>query len=258
MFRMLFVQLAIQVLFATTLAADDFVLREGENWRGNAEMYLWNRAEGRLFDSETDRATHCMRLNNYGCLKHSPQRPYDGTPNADGSNGAHDGRDGNRGHAVFQSPEYSVAASFYWFENSFKNLGLTTANQLAERYAPWCDTSGSAAVRTDSQTGNVWGRTCTDGHQPPAGFDGMLCEEPPGGVPTAEQCRMCNCPTNYTRSWLRGTGLSSDEELDLFDAAGFPTDIMKRVLIGHTPWEIGYRPSEELVEMGASLFSPRY
>jgi hypothetical protein len=229
---------------------------EGVEWCRNAETFLFNRAEKRPFRCATDRTPHCVKLNNYGCLKHGPANPYAGTPAPNGRQGAHDGRDGSRGHAIFEHPKWSVAGSFRWFERNFKERGLRTAAQLANRYSPWCDTHGSVALKKDSVTGHRWGRTCGDGQKPPPGFAGPFCKEP-AGAPTAEQCRVCNCPSVFVTSWLKGTDIKPTDPLDLFGPDGKPTKMMERILVNHTPWEIGYRPSEALIAEGARLFEPK-
>lgn len=239
----------------------DFIKRpaEGENWRVYAGEYLWNRVKDRAFSPNLDKATSCLKMNNYGCLKHNVGRPYRGTPNVSGINGAHDGVHGNNyGHAVFSHPKWGIAASFKWFEYSYKVLKLRTAQQLSERYAPWCDTQGSRSTRMERGGTLKWGRTCKDGSRPLSTFQGPLCKKPVDGSPLQGQCNACNCPSNYVSSWLRGTGIGSNDVLVLFDANGKPTKLMQKILIGHIPWEIGYKPSEYLVRMGAALFKPRH
>lgn len=229
---------------------------EGANWCKYAETYLVNRAEHRPYRCSTDKTPACVKYNNYGCLKHGPASPYPGTPAPNGKQGAHDGRDGSRGHAIFEHPKWSIAGSFRWFEYSSKVLGLKTAAKLADRYSPWCDTQGSTALKVDPVSGRPWGRTCRDGRHPPAGFRGPFCKEP-AGEPSAEQCRACNCPSVFVKSWLKGTSLQPTDELKLFGDDGMPTLLMQQIITNHTPWEIGYRPKAEIVSDGAKLFTPR-
>lgn len=228
---------------------------EGANWCKYAEAFLWNRAANRPFRCATDKTPACVKYNNYGCLKHGPSNPYPGTPAPNGKQGAHDGRDGARGHAIFEHPKWSIAGSFRWFEHSTKDLGLKTAAQLANRYSPWCDTQGSTALKIDKITGRAWGRTCKDGQKPPASFRGPFCKQPDGD-PGAEQCRVCNCPSVFVKSWLKGTNQQPDDELKLFGNDGRPTQLMQQIIANHTPWEIGYRPTAEIVQEGAKLFTP--
>jgi hypothetical protein len=244
----------------TTAAQPGFVPNpiEGAKWCQHAEAFLFNRAQKRAFKCATDRTPHCVKINNYGCLKHGPNNPYAGTPAPNGKQGAHDGRDkGKRGHAVFEHPKWSVAASFRWFEKSHKELGLKTAAELANRYSPWCDTHGSIGVKKDAKSGRNWGRTCTDGQKPPVGFKGPLCKDPGSAGPSAEQCRVCNCPSVFVNAWLKDSDLKPTDALELFGSDGKPTKLMERILIGHTPWEIGYKPSDALVAEGAQLFVPK-
>ena len=251
--------LALLWFISPATAANPFVPspKAGATWCAFAEQFLWNRSEDRAFKCSVDATPRCIKYNNYGCLKHSPGKPYAGTPAPNGQLGAHDGVDGARGHAIFEHPKWSVAASFFWFEKSYKKLGLKTAKQLAERYSPWCDTQGSVATKRDAATGRVWGRTCGDGQQPPASFHGPLCKEP-ASAPSNEQCRVCNCPSVFVKSWLKGTGKTSTDVLELFASDGKPTALMQSILVNHTPWEIGYRPSTELIKQGAELFVPQF
>ena len=111
------------------------------------------------FRCATGRTPHCVKLNNYGCLKHGPANPYAATPAPRGASSADDRSGCKRDHALFEHPKRSGAASFRWFELNFKERGLETAAQPANRYSP-CDTHGSVALKKDSVTRGHWGRTC--------------------------------------------------------------------------------------------------
>jgi hypothetical protein len=252
--------LALVASLATAAAAVagrvKIVPPEGANWRQHAEKYLVVFRENRPFSLVRDTPTRCVKANNYGCLK-QPAANWEGTPGPDGTNGAHDGADGNNGHAIFVHPKWSIVAGMRWFERRTSGgRERKSALELAEIYSPWCDTLGSVAVKAEA-SGRRWGRGCAGGAQPPAGFSGPRCGRPASGSPTAAQCQACNCPTQAAKFWLRGTSHGINDKLVLFDAAGKPSSTLQSLI----SWKIGletgqFQPSPALMSEAAAQFDP--
>lgn len=229
----------------------------GADWDRFARTYLWVVPENRLFDPARDRTgLRCIRMNNYGCLWQRAGN-WPGTPGPDGTDGAHDGAGGSNGHAIFSHPKWSIVAAFLWFEKRVaQSGGNVTALSLAEVYSPWCDTIGSAGTRADA-SGKLWGRGCSGGQQPPAGFRGPICAKPQDGKPSRAQCQACNCPDAIATFWLRKTDAGINDSLVLFDAAGKPSDTLKKIIPAKIQFETGrYRPTPELIDEAVQAFTP--
>ncbi|WFE92654.1 hypothetical protein K1718_27395 (plasmid) [Roseibium porphyridii] len=227
----------------------------GEDWHIFARNHLIHHNDDypkpEKITARSKSVPRCIKMNNYGCVKHSPENPYFGTKAQNGYDGAHD----KDGHAIFSDPKYSIAAKFYWFEKKYKKQGYQTARQLAERYLPWCDTSGSHQYKND-KSGKKWGRTCPDRKSAPASFKGPRCEEPKNGVPKKGQCQACNCPSKRIKVWLNGTNYGPDDKIELFDKQGKPTKLLQIIVTRNAPYEIGYKMKPTLVAEGAKLFVP--
>lgn len=229
---------------------------EGSGWAKHAETYLIAWREDRPFSLAKDKAGRCVKANNYGCLW-QPAGNWEGTPGPDGTNGAHDGAGGRNGHAVFSHPKWSIVAAMRWFERRTDgDRTPKSALQLAEIYSPWCDTQGSAGTKADS-SGRLWGRSCPGGARPPAGFAGPMCRRPASGPPSAAQCQACNCPNMAAKFWLRGTSLTIDDTLDLFDPGGKPSATLQSLIGWKTALETGkYKPNAQLMAEASAAFEP--
>lgn len=209
---------------------------EAENWVAKAVVSL--QVDGRSISKEeleSHRYLRCIRMNNYFCLMQSSESdPWKGSVGWDSA-----------GHAVFSDPKWSVRAIVRDYCSKHRR-GLDTALEVAERYSPWCDTLGTVGVR------GGWGRTCATGPKPPENFDGPLCEKPDNGKPLPGQCGSCNCPSSIAMAMVRGTDLSVDNPLGLFDDDGaIVVPRMKEHLSNLAAQEIGgLRPTDSVLEAG--------
>lgn len=260
-----FALIAFLVASLNLTFASEFILdpAEGNNWCKLAERYVFDRSEGTNFDCETDgkEAARCVRMNNYGCVKHYTSTPYLHTPNLDGINGAHDGDDKDNpkphfGHAIFDHPKHGFAAKIEWFKRNY-DQGYISAVDLIDRYSPWCDPKGSKPTRTDNR-GVAWGTTCNNSRDLPIGFNGPLCQKPSNGTPKPHQCEACNCPTDVMADWLKGTGYKPTDAFPIFDQNGNPTDLLEQTIRRQAKWEIGEHYTDALVKEGFEEYYKRY
>ncbi|WP_157739028.1 hypothetical protein [Labrenzia sp. VG12] len=290
---MRFLLASFALLFCIEFAmADRTVISppEGENWQTNAESFLevykhvekvgggyqYSKLEKRRpFSRSKDiHLLRCVKMNNYGCLWQRTgderyPRNWSGTPGPSGENGAHDGAGTGNGHAVFEHPKWSIIAAYQWFErNTMGGKKNLTVLELAEIYAPWCDTIGSAGTKVGYTYGEEWGRTCQGGRKPPVEFNGPLCQKPAlAAKPSREQCDSCNCPNKIAKYWLTGINELRDnkdlakvginDQLVLFDEKGYPSEVFKLLI----KWKVGletavYMPNHDLFEAADEVFSP--
>ena len=245
-------------LFATASVHAQSCVKEDSGWRAEALRNLTRHGlpltENGLKNHETLR---CIRMNNYVCMMHSsPRDPWNG------SGGRHDCALGGNGHAVFSEAKYSIRAMVRDLCSKHRGRAdrapARSALAIVELRTPWCDTLGSVAERKG------YGRTCAYGPTPSrrqwVGLE--RCEKPENGRSGNAQCAACNCPDRVARRLVRGIGLSSMDDLALFDAQGRPnTRRLKRVLSNIVADETGgMRPTDALLEEGirlAGLCKPR-
>lgn len=195
----------------------------------------------------SSKTPRCIKMNNYSCTKNSSARPYPGQvttakglPVTDIDH-----------HALYEEPKWSLLKTIAILKWYYNQRELHSAIQIAETWAPWCDTNGSKLVHLG------WGRTCTDGPGPaPSTFTGPRCRKPTG-TPQRGQCGPCNCPNELAAFYVKGVGKTTRDDLHLFDAKGRSTPALKPVLKQVVQMELGYRPREKLVDGAISIYKDR-
>lgn len=237
--------LLVSLVHSSAAHAQRAIQSEAPNWCVFAKQDLRTRSgAGVTCDANTPR---CIKMNNYTCTKNSHDKAYEGqvmTPDGKPvTDIAH--------HALYVDPKWSVIEGIKFLSRYYNQLGLHSATAIAETWAPWCDTDGSARIHMG------WGRTCTDYPGPaPASFTGPRCEKPAGGIPLKGQCGPCNCPNDMAAFYAKGSGKSVTDDLELFDKNGAPTAVMKAVLPHVVTEELGYVPQPELIDSAIEAYKP--
>ncbi len=289
MYKIFVTVISVLFVLSSNASADRTVLSPplSQNWQSNAKKFLdtyklVRKINGNISYKKLDKvrpfspaidkfALRCVRMNNYGCFWQRSRgsnypRNWQGTPGPSGKNGAHDGTGGSNGHAIFEHPKWSIVAAYQWFER-LTNGGQKrrSAFELAQIYAPWCDTIGSGGTKTGDIFKKTWGRSCVGGKKPPASFRGPICRKRKN--PSRQQCDSCNCPNNIASYWLKGiNALESNkglrrtkisDPLELFDKDGRPTSTFKLLIKWKVGLEIGaYMPNRKLFEEADNAFIP--
>jgi hypothetical protein len=229
-------------LFAATALAIDKVADEAPDWCKFASKDLLTRA-GKPFDCTE--APRCVKMNNYSCTKNFPHTAYEGqvvteegVPVTDVDH-----------HVLYQDPKWSLLAAVNFLHRYYVGLGKHSAIEIAETWAPWCDTDGSKVIHEG------WGRTCEDGPGPaPATFHGPRCEKPASEKPAPGQCGPCNCPNEIAAFYVKHLDKGPEDDLELFDGTGNPTANLKKMLPQVITYELGYVPTQTLVDQALAVY----
>jgi hypothetical protein len=239
----IYITIGCFVIYGTAAHAQQVVPPEAPKWCEYAQKYI-EKNNGKPFECKI--ARRCTRMNNYGCVKQASSKPLLGTTWGGYSSGARD----SKGHALFEHPKYSLLKMIGLLAR-YQRDGLKSALAIQERYAPWCDTLGSA------QFNRGWGRSCRGEPKYPAAPVGYspMCKMPPNRMPLPRQCSACNCPSKSSEVLVAGTGLSTTEPLKLFDAAGKAQPLMVNVLRNLARQEQGVRITELLAQEAVETYN---
>jgi hypothetical protein len=218
---------------------------EAPQWCAFARQYL-ETGNGLSFDCALE-GRRCIRMNNYSCTKNFSPSAYEGQMvDAEGkpiTDVDH--------HVLYEDPKWSIKKSIDVLRSYYIKQGKKSAIEIAETWAPWCDTNGSKLVHQG------WGRTCKDGPGAvPATFNGPRCIRPTDGVPPKGQCGPCNCPNELAAFYAKDSGVGISVDLRIFDDQGIPTVALNKVLKRVVWMELGSRPSESLINNAIAVYKP--